>query len=91
MSKCPHAGCCTHSRRDFIVANYAEMKKANPHFPILIRECAGTEASLTARYGEPRVRGESLSRVRGLARPTHPSAGPGAGPTCCIHAARGDL
>ncbi|KAG2453824.1 hypothetical protein HYH02_002031 [Chlamydomonas schloesseri] len=36
--------------RDFVVANYAEMKKANPHFPILIRECTGTEATLTARY-----------------------------------------
>ncbi|PNH08091.1 NADH dehydrogenase [ubiquinone] 1 alpha subcomplex subunit 2 [Tetrabaena socialis] len=38
--------------REFVVANYAEMKRANPHFPILIRECAGAEAKLTARYGE---------------------------------------
>ncbi|GIL79908.1 hypothetical protein Vretimale_12530 [Volvox reticuliferus] len=36
--------------REFVVSNYAEMKKANPHFPILVRECAGTDAKLTARY-----------------------------------------
>ncbi|GLC40564.1 hypothetical protein PLESTB_000044400 [Pleodorina starrii] len=36
--------------REFVVSNYAEMKKANPHFPILVRECAGAEAKLTARY-----------------------------------------
>ncbi|GFR47884.1 hypothetical protein Agub_g9694 [Astrephomene gubernaculifera] len=36
--------------REFVVANYAEIKKANPQFPILIRECAGAEAKLTARY-----------------------------------------
>jgi hypothetical protein len=37
--------------REFVVSNYAEMKKTNPHFPILVRECAGAEAKLTARYG----------------------------------------
>lgn len=36
--------------REFIVSNYAEMKKANPHFPILVREAAGAEAKLIARY-----------------------------------------
>jgi hypothetical protein len=34
------------------MGNYAEMKKANPDFPILVREAAGTEAKLIARYGE---------------------------------------
>ncbi|KXZ55635.1 hypothetical protein GPECTOR_2g1185 [Gonium pectorale] len=36
--------------REFVLGNYAEMKKANPQFPILVRECAGAEAKLTARY-----------------------------------------
>jgi hypothetical protein len=39
------------ARRDFLLANYAELKKANPTFPILVRESAGVEAKLTARYG----------------------------------------
>lgn len=37
--------------RDFILGNYAELKKANPHFPILVREASGVEAKLIARYG----------------------------------------
>jgi hypothetical protein len=38
--------------RDFIMGSYAELKKANPDFPILVREASGTEAKLIARYGE---------------------------------------
>jgi hypothetical protein len=38
-------------RREFVLANYAELKKANPALPILVREAAGTEAKLIARYG----------------------------------------
>lgn len=38
-------------RREFVLANYAELKKANPALPILIRESAGAEAKLVARYG----------------------------------------
>jgi hypothetical protein len=38
--------------RDFILRNYAEMKKANPHFPILIREADTAQAKLTARFGK---------------------------------------
>ena len=34
------------------MGSYQELKKANPTFPILIRECAGVEAKLIARYGE---------------------------------------
>eukprot|EP00879_Flechtneria_rotunda_P001585 GHRR01001744.1.p2 GENE.GHRR01001744.1~~GHRR01001744.1.p2 ORF type:complete len:102 (+),score=24.68 GHRR01001744.1:136-441(+) len=37
--------------RDFVIGSYAELKKANPDLPILVRECSGTEAKLTARYG----------------------------------------
>mmetsp|Transcript_3964 Transcript_3964/g.8544 ORF Transcript_3964/g.8544 Transcript_3964/m.8544 type:complete len:93 (+) Transcript_3964:51-329(+) len=36
--------------REFLLANYAEIKKANPGFPLLVRESAGTEAKLIARY-----------------------------------------
>jgi len=41
--------------RDFIMSSYQELKKANPTFPILIRECAGAEAKLIARYGEKKI------------------------------------
>jgi hypothetical protein len=34
------------------MGSYAEMKKANPDLPILVREASGTEAKLIARYGE---------------------------------------
>ncbi|KAM4677566.1 NADH dehydrogenase [ubiquinone] 1 alpha subcomplex subunit 2 [Discoglossus pictus] len=36
--------------RDFIEQNYVELKKANPEFPILIRECSGVQPKLWARY-----------------------------------------
>lgn len=31
---------------------YVTLKKSNPDFPILIRECSGVQARLWARYGE---------------------------------------
>lgn len=37
--------------RDFVLTQYQHLKKANPKFPILIRECSGAEARLIARYG----------------------------------------
>ncbi|GAX74405.1 hypothetical protein CEUSTIGMA_g1853.t1 [Chlamydomonas eustigma] len=36
--------------REFLISNYAEIKKANPGFPLLVRECSGIEAKLIARY-----------------------------------------
>ncbi|KFM28882.1 NADH dehydrogenase [ubiquinone] 1 alpha subcomplex subunit 2 [Auxenochlorella protothecoides] len=36
--------------RDFIFGSYKDLKKANPNFPILIREASGVEAKLIARY-----------------------------------------
>eukprot|EP00891_Asterochloris_glomerata_P001878 jgi/Astpho2/1878/e_gw1.00038.323.1_t len=36
--------------RDFVLSHYHELKKANPKFPILIRECGGVQAQLVARY-----------------------------------------
>jgi hypothetical protein len=34
-----------------VLSSYQELKKANPTFPILVRECSGVEAKLVARYG----------------------------------------
>ena len=51
--------------REFLLANYAEIKKANPGFPVLVREATGAEAKLIARYGE-RVVTRSRSRCRAM-------------------------
>lgn len=32
-------------------ASYQELKKANPNFPLLVREAEGAKATLVARYG----------------------------------------
>ncbi|XP_031837770.1 NADH dehydrogenase (ubiquinone) B8 subunit [Nomia melanderi] len=36
--------------RDFIQKQYVPLKKTNPQFPILIRECSSIEPFLYARY-----------------------------------------
>ncbi|NXU46659.1 NDUA2 dehydrogenase, partial [Drymodes brunneopygia] len=36
--------------REFIEQHYVTLKKANPDFPILIRECSGIQPRLWARY-----------------------------------------
>ncbi|XP_077283303.1 NADH dehydrogenase (ubiquinone) B8 subunit [Arctopsyche grandis] len=36
--------------REFITKHYVELKKANPKFPILIRECSGVQPRVWARY-----------------------------------------
>ncbi|KAJ0181455.1 hypothetical protein K1T71_003540 [Dendrolimus kikuchii] len=36
--------------REFIKNNYVTLKKANPDFPILIRECSGVQPRVWARY-----------------------------------------
>ncbi|KAF1531282.1 NADH dehydrogenase [ubiquinone] 1 alpha subcomplex subunit 2, partial [Eudyptes sclateri] len=36
--------------RDFIEQHYVTLKKANPDFPILIRECSGVQPKLWARF-----------------------------------------
>jgi NADH dehydrogenase (ubiquinone) 1 alpha subcomplex subunit 2 len=40
------------NNRQFVVAQYPELKKNNPDLPILIRECVGTPARAFARFGE---------------------------------------
>uniref|UniRef100_A0A6J0U9Y7 NADH dehydrogenase [ubiquinone] 1 alpha subcomplex subunit 2 n=1 Tax=Pogona vitticeps TaxID=103695 RepID=A0A6J0U9Y7_9SAUR len=36
--------------RDFIEQHYVTLKKANPEFPVLIRECSNVQPKLWARY-----------------------------------------
>ncbi|XP_045507529.1 NADH dehydrogenase [ubiquinone] 1 alpha subcomplex subunit 2 [Colias croceus] len=36
--------------REFIQKNYVNIKKQNPNFPILIRECNGIQPRIWARY-----------------------------------------
>ncbi|KAL0895320.1 hypothetical protein ABMA27_011464 [Loxostege sticticalis] len=36
--------------REFIQKNYVNLKKDNPTFPILIRECSGVQPRVWARY-----------------------------------------
>ncbi|XP_078100674.1 NADH dehydrogenase [ubiquinone] 1 alpha subcomplex subunit 2 [Sander vitreus] len=36
--------------RDFVEQHYVTLKKTNPDFPILIRECSGVQARVWARY-----------------------------------------
>uniref|UniRef100_A0A3B4H6M3 NADH dehydrogenase [ubiquinone] 1 alpha subcomplex subunit 2 n=1 Tax=Pundamilia nyererei TaxID=303518 RepID=A0A3B4H6M3_9CICH len=36
--------------REFVEQNYVTLKRSNPEFPILIRECSGVQARLWARY-----------------------------------------
>ncbi|XP_036247882.1 NADH dehydrogenase [ubiquinone] 1 alpha subcomplex subunit 2 isoform X2 [Molothrus ater] len=38
--------------REFIEQHYVTLKKANPDFPILIRECSGIQPKLWARVWE---------------------------------------
>ncbi len=39
------------ARRSFVAKNYPILKKLNPSMPILIREAAGAEPKLIARFG----------------------------------------
>lgn len=38
--------------REFLTANYANIKKSNPELPLLIREAQGVRAMAWARFGE---------------------------------------
>ncbi|XP_068600879.1 NADH dehydrogenase [ubiquinone] 1 alpha subcomplex subunit 2 [Brachionichthys hirsutus] len=41
---------CSKGTRDFVEQHYVNLKKSNPDFPILIRECSGVQARVWARY-----------------------------------------
>ncbi|XP_051536630.1 NADH dehydrogenase [ubiquinone] 1 alpha subcomplex subunit 2-like isoform X1 [Myxocyprinus asiaticus] len=49
--------------RDFIEQHYVTLKKANPEFPILIRECSGVQPKLWARYGFGKEHSISLENM----------------------------
>ncbi|XP_066481503.1 NADH dehydrogenase [ubiquinone] 1 alpha subcomplex subunit 2 [Tiliqua scincoides] len=49
--------------RDFIEQRYVTLKKANPDFPILIRECSDVQPKLWARYAFGRERSVPLSNL----------------------------
>ncbi|EFN86016.1 NADH dehydrogenase [ubiquinone] 1 alpha subcomplex subunit 2 [Harpegnathos saltator] len=50
--------------RDFIEQQYVSLKKNNPTFPILIRECSSIEPKLYARYEYGAERCASLSNLK---------------------------
>ncbi|XP_061596456.1 NADH dehydrogenase [ubiquinone] 1 alpha subcomplex subunit 2 [Cololabis saira] len=49
--------------RDFVEQNYVTLKKANPGFPILIRECSGVQARVWARYEFGKERSVSVENM----------------------------
>ncbi|XP_054610526.1 NADH dehydrogenase [ubiquinone] 1 alpha subcomplex subunit 2 [Dunckerocampus dactyliophorus] len=49
--------------RDFVGQHYVDLKRANPDFPILVRECSGVEARLWARYDFGKERSVSLDNM----------------------------
>ncbi|XP_028322167.1 NADH dehydrogenase [ubiquinone] 1 alpha subcomplex subunit 2 [Gouania willdenowi] len=49
--------------RDFVEQNYVSLKKSNPEFPILIRECSGVQAQLWARYDFGKERSVSVDNM----------------------------
>ncbi|XP_061902527.1 NADH dehydrogenase [ubiquinone] 1 alpha subcomplex subunit 2 [Entelurus aequoreus] len=49
--------------RDFVEQHYVNLKRANPDFPILVRECSGVEARLWARYDFGKERSLSVDNM----------------------------
>ncbi|NWU93247.1 NDUA2 dehydrogenase, partial [Upupa epops] len=49
--------------REFIEQHYVTLKKANPDFPILIRECSGVQPRLWARYEFGKEKSVSLNNM----------------------------
>ncbi|NXO90025.1 NDUA2 dehydrogenase, partial [Certhia brachydactyla] len=49
--------------REFIEQHYVTLKKANPNFPILIRECSGIQPKLWARYEFGKEKSISLNNL----------------------------
>ncbi|KAF9793722.1 hypothetical protein SFRURICE_003546 [Spodoptera frugiperda] len=47
--------------RNFIQKYYVNLKKENPGFPILIRECSGVQPRIWARYEKGEERSMSLT------------------------------
>ncbi|KAL6469630.1 hypothetical protein MHYP_G00207490 [Metynnis hypsauchen] len=49
--------------RQFVEQYYVPLKKANPEFPILIRECSGVQPKLWARYAFGKERCVALDNM----------------------------
>ncbi|XP_051250821.1 NADH dehydrogenase [ubiquinone] 1 alpha subcomplex subunit 2 [Dicentrarchus labrax] len=49
--------------RDFVEQHYVSLKKSNPDFPILIRECSGVQARVWARYGFGKEKSVSVDNM----------------------------
>ncbi|ESO07535.1 hypothetical protein HELRODRAFT_75835 [Helobdella robusta] len=49
--------------RDFIEQQYVELKKTNPTFPFLIRECSNVEPKIWARYEFGKEKSVSLANL----------------------------
>ncbi|KAL0895321.1 hypothetical protein ABMA27_011464 [Loxostege sticticalis] len=49
--------------REFIQKNYVNLKKDNPTFPILIRECSGVQPRVWARYEKGVERSAPLTNL----------------------------
>ncbi|XP_059049344.1 NADH dehydrogenase [ubiquinone] 1 alpha subcomplex subunit 2 [Achroia grisella] len=49
--------------REFIQQNYVNIKKENPNFPILIRECSGVQPRIWARYERGVERSATLTNL----------------------------
>ncbi|XP_026764647.1 NADH dehydrogenase [ubiquinone] 1 alpha subcomplex subunit 2 [Galleria mellonella] len=49
--------------REFIQQNYVNIKKENPNFPILIRECNGIQPRIWARYEKGVERSAPLTNL----------------------------
>ncbi len=51
--------------REFVEKHYVPIKKSNPQFPILIRECSGIQPKLWARYGYGREESFDIANKSG--------------------------
>ncbi|CAH2069070.1 unnamed protein product, partial [Iphiclides podalirius] len=49
--------------REFIQKTYVSIKKENPNFPILIRECSGIQPCIWARYDKGVERRTALTNL----------------------------
>ncbi|CAL8268624.1 unnamed protein product [Merluccius merluccius] len=49
--------------RDFVEQHYVSLKRSNPDFPILVRECSGVQPRLWARYDFGREQSVALDNM----------------------------
>ncbi|KAF7235466.1 NADH dehydrogenase [ubiquinone] 1 alpha subcomplex subunit 2 [Varanus komodoensis] len=59
---CPRSP-ASQGARDFIEQHYVALKRANPDFPMLIRECSNVQPALWARYAFGREKNVPLTNL----------------------------